>query len=704
MRRRRRRRRRRKHHSESDGESEGDGPEVPRGGRWRGRGRARGGARGRTRARSPASSGDEGWSEDPTPPVMHPHTARPGLTVPVPTSVLGFVQLFLTRELLEYFVDETNDYARYCRQELHITLSHKWHRCNLTDMAHYLGLLVFFGLLVCGDVRQYWHRGFFMATPNVAGLMTRDTFLSMDRYFHVFNRRAIPRGNQEKLILVRPLMEYLQDRCRMLVVPSKNLSLDEGLLAYKGRLSIKVYNPKKPKKYGVKFFFVTESTTGYVLDFSIYSGVFSTLRDTVFQLVDRFRGQGYHLFMDNYYNSVALAQELYDAGIHCSGTLRLVRGAPTVLKDVGQNPRLLPKGETLWRRKKDVFCILWNDVRLVPMITTSHEPIQEEVTQRRKRRQRGRVHYEEVQVQRPTVIGHYNQHMGGVDLFDQLIQYYPFARRSKRWTAKLNKYLLQLAFQNAYVLYLEYSTDRPKLSHSRFLEAAGDGLVNFNPDDWPSMTGPIPRAGDLPLEQRADRERTVNPPPARRRHQDPADSSEDEEMVDEPDVPRSPLLMPPPDTPAATSTPAPAPAPQDVPDPAEDVPAAAPDVPAAAPDAAPDVPAAAPDAALPVPDPPGDQRAATFRPSQQISDPVDRLHRGDHTLVNIAEAGGVAIQKRCRVCQKNGRRRDTRFMCKKCKVPLCRVDAECSRKYHSMAVYWSVSARGTERGATRRPQ
>ena len=201
------------HHSvcvveeESDGESEGDGPEVPRGGR------ARGGARGRTRggARSPASSGDEGWSEDPTPPVMHPHTARPGITVPVPTIVLGFVQLFLTRELLEYFVDETNDYARYCRQELNITFSYKWHRCNLTDMAHYLGLLVFFGLLVCGDVRQYWCRGFFMATPNVAGLMTRDAFLAMDRYFHVFNRRAILRGNQDKLILVRPLMEYLQD-------------------------------------------------------------------------------------------------------------------------------------------------------------------------------------------------------------------------------------------------------------------------------------------------------------------------------------------------------------------------------------------------------------------------------------------------------------------------------------------------------------
>ena len=291
-------------------------------------------------------------------------------------------------------MDETNDYARYCRQELNITLSYKWHRCNLTEMAHYLGLLVFFGLLVCGDVRQYWRRGFFMAMPIVASLMTRDAFLAMDRYFHVFNRRAIPRGNQDKLILVRPLMEYLQDRCRMLVVPSKNLSLDEGLLAYKGRLSIKVYNPKKPKKYGVKFFFVTESNTGYVLDFSIYSGVFSTLCDTVFQLVDRFRGKGYHLFMDNYYNSVALAQELYDAGIHCSRDPSVGAWSPHCPQ------RRRPKGETLWWRKKDVFCILWNDVRLVPMITTSHEPIREEVTQRRKKRQHGRVHYEEVQVQR----------------------------------------------------------------------------------------------------------------------------------------------------------------------------------------------------------------------------------------------------------------------------------------------------------------
>ena len=283
-------------------------------------------------------------------------------------------------------MEETVDYARYCRDELGDTMSYRWSGCNIVDMAHYLGLHIFFGMLPASDVRTYWRRNFFLATPNVPALMSRDAFLAIDRYFHAYNRRAIPRNNQDRLIFVRPVLEYIRDRCKSLYVPSKNLSLDEGMMPYKGRLSIKVYNPKKPKKYGVKFFFITESNTGYVIDFSVYSGVFSTLRDTVFGLVDRFRNQGYHLFMDNYYNSVSLAQELYDAGIHCSVTLRLVRGAPTVLKNLGQHPHQLPRGEMAFRRKGDVFVICWKGVRLVLMIR-SHDAITEDHIEKRKTRQ-----------------------------------------------------------------------------------------------------------------------------------------------------------------------------------------------------------------------------------------------------------------------------------------------------------------------------
>ena len=171
---------------------------------------------------------------------MHPFTVAPGLTVPVPTTPLSFVQLFLTRELLEYLVAETCDYARYCRVELKKTRSYSWRGCNLQDIANYLGLQVFFGLCHVPNVRWYWRRNFFMSVPNVASLMTRDTYLALDRYCHAFNRRAIPRGNTDRLIVVWPVLEYIRDRCKTLIVPSKNLSLDEGVMPYKGKLSIKV--------------------------------------------------------------------------------------------------------------------------------------------------------------------------------------------------------------------------------------------------------------------------------------------------------------------------------------------------------------------------------------------------------------------------------------------------------------------------------
>ena len=175
--------------------------------------------------------------------------------MPVPTTPLGFLQLSLTQKLLKYLVAETVDYARYCRDELEKTLSYRWLGCNITDMAHYLWLQVFFGLMPAADVRLYWKRSFFLLMPNVPSLMTRDNFLALDMYFHSFNRTAIPRGNEDRLILVRPVLEYILERYKSLVVLTKNLSLDEGMMPYKGRLSIKVYNPKKPKKYGVKFFF-----------------------------------------------------------------------------------------------------------------------------------------------------------------------------------------------------------------------------------------------------------------------------------------------------------------------------------------------------------------------------------------------------------------------------------------------------------------
>ena len=74
------------------------------------------------------------------------------------------------------------------------------------------------------------------------------------------------------MILFRPVMDYIREKCSSLYVPNRNLSLDEGMMKWNGRLSIRVYNPKKPCKYGVKFYFLCEAESGYVLDFHLYNG------------------------------------------------------------------------------------------------------------------------------------------------------------------------------------------------------------------------------------------------------------------------------------------------------------------------------------------------------------------------------------------------------------------------------------------------
>ena len=84
----------------------------------------------------------------------------------------------------------------------------------------------------------------------------RRRFKAIQNYFLTFNRRAIPRTNTDKLIIIRPVLSFMLERCLTLYVPLKNLSIDEGMLKWKGHLSIKVYNPQKLTKYGIKFYFL----------------------------------------------------------------------------------------------------------------------------------------------------------------------------------------------------------------------------------------------------------------------------------------------------------------------------------------------------------------------------------------------------------------------------------------------------------------
>ena len=271
--------------------------------------------------------------------------------------------------------------------------------------------------------------------------------------------------------------------------------------------------------------FCVKQCRGTCIVFLCTRGVSQTLDEIVFSLLPGLLGQGYHVY--NYYNSVGLAKQLYDQKVHCTGTLRLARGAPPSLKDLQRNR--IPRNSYHHRRKDNTLIMCWYDNRLVSLITTFHG-VDTEVYQHKKRVHRqGHTELQMVTLDRPVAIWEYTKYMQGVDRLDEFMKYYSFLWKTKRWTKKILFYFLQIALQNAYALYQKYTTNRTELTHFKFHMAAIGSLIHFDPAEWPVTGSLIPHAPNLPQPQAAMPPAPGTPrsspdsdsPPPRTPHQSP---------------------------------------------------------------------------------------------------------------------------------------------------------------------------------------
>jgi len=129
----------------------------------------------------------------------------------------------------------------------------------------------------------------------------------------------------------------------------------------------------------------------------------------VLSLVEPLLKKGHTLWMDNFYNSPALAQRLKTLKTDCVGTLRLSR------KDVPQSvkEKKLKKGELVAQHSGPVSVLKWKDKKEVTMISTYHgQDTRMMLTKCRQEKQK------------PVSVLDYNENMGGVDLKDQFLQHY----------------------------------------------------------------------------------------------------------------------------------------------------------------------------------------------------------------------------------------------------------------------------------------
>ena len=265
----------------------------------------------------------------------------------------------------------------------------------------------------------------------------------------------------------------------------REVSIDEQMIAYKGRLSFKQYMPAKPVKWGMKAFVLAESTTGYVCDWFIYTGKDQAAdndprgkgEQVVSQLVEHLQ-PGHIVYMDNYYTSPSLFLALKEKRMGAVGTVRANR------KGLPEEIRTKHKKGTPTRhwRKGNMLALSWYDKKQVNVLSTIHTATSVDVAVRDRRSDTGSR-----RVQKPSSVASYNTYMGGVDKADQLVSYYRLPHRHRRWYLAIFHQLTKLCTTNAMILY--ETITKKSISLKQFRAQLIDGILART--EWPLG---VPRA------------------------------------------------------------------------------------------------------------------------------------------------------------------------------------------------------------------
>ena len=116
--------------------------------------------------------------------------------------------------------------------------------------------------------------------------ITRDLFWEIFRYLHfVDNSTLVPRGSpgHNRLGKVLPVIDHLAHCFREIYDPHCEVAVDEPMIKFQGRSSLKQYMPNKPIKRGFKVWVLGDSRNGFLSEFQVYTKGFSLYYVSVMQ-------------------------------------------------------------------------------------------------------------------------------------------------------------------------------------------------------------------------------------------------------------------------------------------------------------------------------------------------------------------------------------------------------------------------------------
>lgn len=413
-------------------------------------------------------SGDQIWNKNGKQRTDSPFTADFGPNVPEDVkSPLEIFNCLFPDDLLNVIVHQTNIYIQQKNKNAQLITK--------DELQLFLGINIMMGVKRLPSYRDYWSSNPQLNVPYISSVMTVVRFGFILGNLHISDNSTEPKKgdpNYDKLYKLKPLLSTLQKTFKTNWKPSKYQSVDESMIKFKGRSSLKQYQPAKPIKRGYKVW-VRADETSYVCEFQAYTGKTDSaekhlgarvVKDLTRELVNK----NHHVYFDNFFTGVDLLISLNQENIYACGTIRSNRiGLPkSVMLD-----KNMKRGQYDFRTSNsDLTWIKWMDKKGVCFLSNHHDP-SEVTTVNRKQKNGSRA-----QVDCPVMCSDYNKYMGFVDNADRLLSTYKIDRKSRKWWHRLFWHFIDVTVTNSFIIFTKVNANN-SMTLKRFRLRLVDQLV-----------------------------------------------------------------------------------------------------------------------------------------------------------------------------------------------------------------------------------
>lgn len=417
---------------------------------------------------------------------------------------IDFFKLFFTDELMNNILEQTNKYGRAKIASKNISAHSTWNTwvdVTKAEISAFLGVVLNMGTIPLPNLKEYWTTARNAKIPYFGEIFRRDRFLQIFWMLHTNQKAASAQDIRTRTEKISNYLQYLDTKFRENFVSGRELSIDEAVVKFKGKISFITYNPKKPTKWGIRIYVLADANTGYVQAILPYYGSLTTetlvrpdlpvssriVLDLYQKVLDLHpEVAGHIIFTDRYFTSIPLANALLQKKCYLTGTIQTNR---KYIPDVIKKP-VFSGNKIVAYRSDEILLLSWKDKRTVTLLSTWDTSATKQIN----RRMRGGGF---LQLEKPVAVINYNNYMGGVDRADQYTASYCFMRKSNKWWRKLFFWGFEMCVINAYIMYkfVQKENNRTPISHLKFVRRLVDQLVGDFRDGSQRNTGPATSTG-----------------------------------------------------------------------------------------------------------------------------------------------------------------------------------------------------------------